>query len=169
MFIQEVHVSSLLLKENELEGLKHVCISSTVHTCAQTRLLLTALTRMDPCTKLREVCLITIFIALLSLLSLKHYKKINKKRKNNSVPPSQETITRILENRDKDSKLPVEEDAGIHSNQRHTMEVLHHVSSALKGSWFSSHAKPWLRSRENTACSTSQSLSHVRGGVRSPR
>lgn len=92
-------------------------------------------------------------------------KSIIKRKKPNSVPPSQETITRILENRDKDSKLPVEEDAGIHSNQHHTMEVLHHVSSALKGSWFSSHAKPWLRSRENTACSTSQNVSHMRGGV----
>lgn len=65
--------------------------------------------------------IVTIFTAVLSpilkcLVLIKTTKtEKEKKKKRISPPPKKQTITRNLENRDKDSKLPVEEDAGIHS------------------------------------------------------
>lgn len=53
--------------------------------------------------------------------------------------------------RDEDSKLPVEEDAGIRSdNKSRGGKLSHNVSSVLKGSQFCSHAsKPWLKRKHD--------------------
>lgn len=78
---------------------------------------------------------------------------LNKKKKKVPVRPTKtnnQSITRNLENRDKDSKLPVEEDAGIHSKSftDGTHGALRRACSALQAPQFSFHAKPWLRSRK---------------------
>lgn len=65
--------------------------------------------------------------------------------------PKMETKTREKrpreggKTREEDSKLPVEEDAGIRSDISHVVDARPRVSSVLKGSRFCSHAKPWLQ------------------------
>lgn len=68
----------------------------------------------------RSVYAITIFIAVSPpILKCPILRKTTTKKKTVPVPvpppENKQTFTRNLENRDKDSKLPVEEDAGIHS------------------------------------------------------
>lgn len=93
-----------------------------------------------------------------------------KGEKNNcSHPPLpskiKQSITRNLENRDKDSKLPVEEDAGIHSTSfadgRTGLPILRFpLCRPLSSVSMQSHG---LDQEKNTTCSTSQSFSQDPG------
>lgn len=86
---------------------------------------------------------------MISILNV-NFRPINARmwrqtRDKRSVRPVQNPTRGSLKTRDEDSKLPVEEDAGIRSDISHVVEALQPVSSLLKGSQFCSHAKPWLK------------------------